>query len=98
MDGSKQRLIKNTWLTTQAPQGKHTFAFRYQPWDVPVGAVLSAAGWILAIGGLIAEHRKKKQRLFLPQKNLRNQPNSNLAILVCHSLHPPLEYSGELII
>ena len=45
------RLIGKTWLTVEAPPGNHTYTFRYQPWDVPLGLFLSGVG-ILVAGGV----------------------------------------------
>jgi hypothetical protein len=39
------------WLAVEAPPGRHTFTFRYLPWDVPVGLLftllgLALCGWL----------------------------------------------------
>jgi hypothetical protein len=44
MDGRSVNLFHNTWLEVDAPAGKHTFTFRYLPWDVPVGLALFVLG------------------------------------------------------
>jgi hypothetical protein len=49
-DDHRVRLIGRTWLTVEAPPGNHTYTFRYQPWDVPLGLFLSGVGIILAAG------------------------------------------------
>ena len=37
------------WLTLNAPAGQHLYEFRYLPWDVPVGLVVSLLGLGLAV-------------------------------------------------
>jgi hypothetical protein len=42
---------ENGWLAVAAPAGRHTYAFRYVPWDAPLGmfftfvGLLTAAAW-----------------------------------------------------
>jgi hypothetical protein len=43
-DGKPVALAAGRWLGAQAPAGKHTYQFRYRPWDVPLGAALSLIG------------------------------------------------------
>lgn len=40
MDGNKMDLVGDERLMVQAPAGKHTFIFRYLPWDVPLGLLM----------------------------------------------------------
>ncbi len=49
MDGEKVSLVGDRWLEVDAPAGKHTYHFRYLPWDVPMGLVLSGIGIILCV-------------------------------------------------
>lgn len=49
MDGVKIPLIHTNWLTTKIPSGIHHFEFRYRPWDVPLGIVLTIIGAIMAV-------------------------------------------------
>jgi hypothetical protein len=37
----------STWLSVMAPAGKHSFSFRYEPWDVWIGAGVSLVGLML---------------------------------------------------
>jgi hypothetical protein len=37
------------WLSAEAPAGAHRFAFRYRPWDAPLGLALSAIGCLAAL-------------------------------------------------
>lgn len=62
MDGVKAPLSSSTWLSTEAPAGSHSYEFRYRPWDVPLGGVLSLAGVGLAIQLRRAESKKTKQK------------------------------------
>jgi hypothetical protein len=48
-DGEPVKLLGFHWLEVQAPTGNHTYSFRYQPWDVPLGIGLCALGIILGI-------------------------------------------------
>jgi hypothetical protein len=49
VDGKKQSLLTGDWLSVNAPAGEHTYAFRYRPWDVYLGAFLSLIGIGLVI-------------------------------------------------
>jgi hypothetical protein len=43
-DRESVSLLGGTWLAVDAPAGKHTYTFRYFPWDVPLGIALSLIG------------------------------------------------------
>lgn len=45
MDGEPVSLLPSQWLSVDAPPGRHSFEFRYLPWDVPLGLAL----WIIGI-------------------------------------------------
>jgi len=49
MDGKRVNIFGEQWISVEAPKGNHTYTFRYQPWDVPLGLVLSGAGIIMSI-------------------------------------------------
>lgn len=49
-----------TWLKVHAPAGKHTFIFRYLPWDVPLGVTLWICGLIACI--FFWKQKANKQR------------------------------------
>lgn len=49
MDGKPIALTPDRWLRVAIPAGKHHFTFRYQPWDVLVGAALSLTGLFVAL-------------------------------------------------
>jgi hypothetical protein len=42
-------LLQDRWLSVEAPAGEHTYRFRYLPWDVPLGVLLSLLGITLSI-------------------------------------------------
>jgi hypothetical protein len=45
VDGKRSQIeARDGWLGAKISPGHHTFAFRYQPWDVPLGLIISAAG------------------------------------------------------
>ncbi len=43
-NGQPVELRAEPWLSAAAPAGKSHFEFRYRPWDVPVGVLLSVFG------------------------------------------------------
>lgn len=43
-DGHAGTLLPGQWLRTAAPAGHHIYAFRYRPWDAPLGLTLMAVG------------------------------------------------------
>ncbi|MGD2253866.1 MAG: hypothetical protein PVF70_13205 [Anaerolineales bacterium] len=47
-DGAPVPLLGYLWLEAESPAGYHEYAFRYLPWDVPLGMLLSLAGMIMA--------------------------------------------------
>ena len=49
VDGRRVDLLGEAWLQVQAPAGAHHFEFRYRPWDVVLGALLTLAGVALAV-------------------------------------------------
>ena len=49
MDGNIVNIFGKQWISVEVPKGNHTFIFRYRPWDVPLGLVLSGAGIGLSI-------------------------------------------------
>jgi hypothetical protein len=58
VDGIKIELEDSQWLRVGAPSGTHTYTFRFRPWDVILGIILSAIGsgvliwlWLKETGG-----------------------------------------------
>jgi hypothetical protein len=49
VDSERTPLLGDHWLEVDAPVGAHVYEFRYQPWDVPVGIILSFIGVLLCI-------------------------------------------------
>ena len=47
-DNNKIAMLPGQWLSVDALAGNHTYEFRYHPWDVPVGVLLSLTGLGLA--------------------------------------------------
>jgi len=64
VDGQPATLAAAEWLTTAAPAGRHTFSFRYRPWDVPLGAGVTLLG--LAAAVVIWRRAGRKADLTLP--------------------------------
>ncbi|HTX78406.1 MAG TPA: hypothetical protein VMC62_01995, partial [Longilinea sp.] len=48
VDGQVTPLLSGQWLSVAAPAGQHTYSFRYRPWDVWVGLLVTVIGIILA--------------------------------------------------
>ena len=48
-NGFTADLNPGRWLSTSAPAGQYHYAFRYRPWDVTLGFVLTLVGIFLAI-------------------------------------------------
>ncbi|HHH81938.1 MAG TPA: hypothetical protein ENL35_03000, partial [Chloroflexi bacterium] len=67
LDGTRTPLQGDQWLEVAAPDGHHTFAFRYRPWDVALGAALTLMGILLCIHHL-RHGRRHTQRI--PQSEI----------------------------
>lgn len=48
VDGQANSIIKGMFLSVDLPAGNHSIQFRYRPWDVWVGALISIAGIVVA--------------------------------------------------
>ncbi len=48
VDGAPARLTESQWLTMPVAEGSHQYSFRYHPWDVPVGIILTLIGLAVA--------------------------------------------------
>jgi len=44
VDGNPTPLVDSQWLGVNAPPGKHTYEFRYLPWDAALGVLLFLVG------------------------------------------------------
>jgi hypothetical protein len=60
IDGSPALLLPGQWLSVEAPAGTHQFLFRYRPWDVPLGAFLSLAGFVVLAILWLRTYRKDR--------------------------------------
>lgn len=49
VDGEAVPLTDDRQLSVEAPAGVHTYRFRYQPWDVPLGLTLALLGLGLSV-------------------------------------------------
>jgi len=49
VDGKRVPLSGERWLEVDAEPGEHTYQFRYQPWDVPLGIILFFVGLGLCV-------------------------------------------------
>jgi hypothetical protein len=71
-DGASTELADSQWLSVSAPAGQHHYEFRYRPWDVWLGAVLSLVG--LGLAGFLwirSTHRKPSAA---PSAPMSDQP------------------------
>jgi hypothetical protein len=59
IDRERTPLLGRLWLEVEAPEGKHTYTFRYYPWDVPLGLALCVVGVIASIWFWFFSPRKK---------------------------------------
>jgi hypothetical protein len=60
VDGKPTQLLPyEYWLAVKAPAGKHKYEFRYRPWDVLLGLLLSLTGIGLIIWTLFRRQRRK---------------------------------------
>jgi hypothetical protein len=57
VDGKNADLAREISLMVDIPAGRHLITFRYRPWDVFLGAIISAAGCLVA---LLYLRREKK--------------------------------------
>lgn len=48
-DGTRVALGAGQWLNVPAPPGRHRYEFRYRPWDVVLGLILTLSGTAVAI-------------------------------------------------
>lgn len=58
LDGEKIEIIKGDRLQVSAPAGKHTFTFRYLPWDVPLGLLLFTIGIFSVVWLYLQEYKQ----------------------------------------
>jgi hypothetical protein len=70
VDGEPVELEASQWLAVEIPAGKHTIEFRYRPWDVPLGILLSLIGITLALYHWFQGDQEPV--LALTQRNNRN--------------------------
>jgi hypothetical protein len=49
LDGTRLNLRGGQWLSVSIPPGDHQIAFRYRPWDVAVGLLLTVIGIAVAV-------------------------------------------------
>ena len=48
-DGVTVDLVDDNWLSVQAPAGEHRYTFRYRPWDVALGLLVTVIGTSLSL-------------------------------------------------
>ena len=58
VDGTRRELITDRWLSAPAEAGTHLYQFRYRPWDVLLGLLVTISGFAL-IAWLIFRDGKK---------------------------------------
>ncbi len=61
IDGRPTQLVPyEYWLAVKAPAGDHKYKFRYRPWDVPLGLMLTLIGIGLVLWILFHKQGKKR--------------------------------------
>jgi hypothetical protein len=60
-DGERVPLLQDQWLSVAAPVGDHQYRFRYLPWDVPLGILLSLVGVALSVWQWVSHSRPQSQ-------------------------------------
>ncbi|MBC8076909.1 MAG: hypothetical protein H7Y32_12595 [Chloroflexales bacterium] len=63
LNGAAAALLPGQWLAVDVPAGKATVQFRYRPWDVPLGLLLTLCGLVL---GAVLWHRRLNAAQELP--------------------------------
>ena len=58
VDGARKDLVSDRLLSAEVPAGTHHYQFRYRPWDVLIGLLLTLSG-IVFIVYLIRSNRKE---------------------------------------
>jgi hypothetical protein len=48
LDGKPVRMVDSAWLSVDVPAGEYRISFRYQPWDVWAGLLISVIGVFVA--------------------------------------------------
>jgi hypothetical protein len=66
IDGKIATLEPSDWLSTNSLTGKHVYSFRYQPWDVWLGLILTLFGcvyaaWIWKHSGTLADGSQHRE-------------------------------------
>lgn len=69
VDGKSHSLLAGDWLSVNALPGNHTYTFRYRPWDVYLGALLSLIGVCMVIWLWIKKDDRSENPL------IRNEPH-----------------------
>lgn len=59
IDGSPAERLPGQWLSVEVPAGSHQILFRYLPWDVPSGALISLVGIVLWVVLWIRTYSKR---------------------------------------
>ena len=61
IDGTRVDLVGQEWIEDDVPAGKHTYQFRYQPWDVIVGLFICLIGAFLSVYVLYSTSKREKR-------------------------------------
>ena len=61
INGQRSRNVYGNWLSVDLSAGHNRVSFRYRPWDVLVGSIMTLSGIILAVWFEIIQSRGKNQ-------------------------------------
>ena len=79
VDGTETPLIPSQWLQVQAQPGRHTYTFRYLPWDVIIGLILFIFGVGICITLWVQPNQSISNVEFAIQKEPENTPKTESA-------------------
>jgi hypothetical protein len=68
IDGESSPLLLSSWLAVTTPEGEHHIEFRYRPWDVPVGLLLTIIGIVISVWLWIKNPNQTSESIDLASK------------------------------
>ncbi len=63
VDGERRELTPDRWLSAPGEAGTHVYQFRYRPWDVLVGLLVTLAGVAFIAWLIIRDDKKEPARM-----------------------------------
>ncbi len=72
VDGISAKLKSDIWLSVELLPGDHKVEFRYRPWDVPLGVLLSILGLLIAAAILLSD---RSAQINVPKEKSGDDPS-----------------------